>query len=306
MYIAPETLLNPEIQELVQESLNVSFIAIDESHVLCNWGNSFRPKYKQLSILKSLWDVPIVALTATLDNKGIEEVINSLKMKNVKKFIHNIDRPSIQYNIFYKTDLHKQMYQIIKSYPKDTFGIVYASTREKTEQIAVWLKSKGINCEAFHAGLPKKQKQIILDQYLNGQLNLIVATIAFGMGIDKSDIRYCIHSDAPTNMEAYMQESGRISRDGIPSEAYLLYDGHDIDFKIFLSRKSIKDPSRLNNTIKTIKSFSLFCENSSQCRRAKMLEFFNQVPDKCNNCDVCLQHNSIQESIDYRLQKSQN
>lgn len=271
---------------------------------MSNWGNSFRPKYKQLSKLKSLWDVPIIALTATLDTKGIEEVISTLNMKNVNKFIHNIDRPSIQYNIFYKTNLNSQMYQIIKSYPKETYGIIYAGTRDKTEQIAIWLKSKGINCEAFHAGLPKKKKQLILDQYLSGELNLIVATIAFGMGIDKSDIRYCIHSDVPTNMEAYMQESGRISRDGVPSEAYLLYDGNDVDFKIFLSRKSIKDPVRLSNTIKTIKSFSLFCENSSQCRREKMLEFFNQVPEKCNNCDICLQHNSIQESIDYRLSRS--
>lgn len=257
-----------------------------------------------MSKLKSLWDVPIIALTATLDTKGIEEVISVLNMKNTKKFIHNIDRPSIQYNIFYKTNLNNQMYQIIKSYPKETYGIIYAGTRDKTEQISVWLKSKGINCEAFHAGLPKKQKQLILDQYLSGELTLIVATIAFGMGIDKSDIRYCIHSDAPTNMEAYMQESGRISRDGVPSEAYLLYDENDINFKIFLSRKSIKDPIRLSNTIKTIKSFSLFCENSSKCRREKMLEFFNQVPDKCNNCDICLQHNSIQDSIDYRLSRS--
>lgn len=300
LYIAPETLLNPEVQELIQEYLTVSFIAIDEAHVLSNWGNSFRPKYRQLSSLKSIWDVPIIALTATLNNSGIDEVVSVLKMNKPNKFIHNVDRPSIQYNIFRRLDGKKQTLSIIQSYPKSTFGIVYAGTRAKTEDMALWLQSKGIKCEAFHAGLPKKVKLDILERYLNGSLKVIVATIAFGMGIDKPDIRYCIHVDSPTNMEAYMQESGRLSRDGIPSEAYLLFDESDTRLKIFLATKCTKDPSRLQNTINTIKSFARFCEDTSSCRRKKMLEFFDQSPDKCDNCDICLGHTSILDSITYK------
>lgn len=286
----------------VINNIKVSCIAIDESHTVSAYGNSFRPKYKKLGELKdSFPEIPFIALTATLSSEGVEDVIETLKLNTPVKYIHNLDRPSIQYNIFPKVNELTQITEIIRSYPVDSCGIVYCMTRDKTEQLAVYLNSKGIKCEAFHAGISKKNKKLILEQYVSGKLNLITATIAFGMGIDKSDVRYVIHSDVPSNMESYCQEVGRASRDGLPSEAFMLYSQSDIDKQKYLTRLSITNPLRLKIALSKINDFSQFCSEINHCRRVDILNYFDQSPEKCGNCDICLGFSNIKDALKHKI-----
>lgn len=242
-------------------------------------------------------NVPIIALTATLCTEGIKDVIDTLRLDDPKMFIHNLDRPSIQYNIVYKLNEIQQILDIVKKYNKKDCGIIYCMTRQKTEDLAEMLKSKGLNCEAYHAGLNKKEKASLLERYIKKDLNLLVATIAFGMGIDRSDVRYVVHTDVPSNMEAYVQEIGRASRDGLPSKAFMLYSKQDVDKQIWLLRQSVKHPARLQLNIQKIKNFKKFCEDASKCRREGILSYFDQTLDDCGNCDVCLNHQSLSDCL---------
>ncbi len=296
-YVAPETLMNEDLLVFLIEHVKVSFIAIDECHVVSVWGNSFRPAYRKLGELRqSFPNVPIAALTATLSPQGVEDVISTLQLDNPQKFIHSLDRKNIVYSIFSKTTETAQIHQLVKSFKPDECGIIYCMTKDKTEEIARLLNSYGISCKPYHAGLSKKVKDQVLKEYLDKSLNLITATIAFGMGIDRPDVRYVIHADAPTNIENYMQETGRLSRDGKLSHAYLLYSPNDIKTQLWMSQKSISHPDRLKLNNNKIKAFKEFCETNS-CRRVGMLAFFEQKPDKCGMCDICLKMNSVAESI---------
>ncbi len=296
-YVAPETLMNEELLVFLLKHVKVSFIAIDECHVVSVWGNSFRPTYRKLSELReSFPDVPMIALTATLSPTGITDVIDTLALDKPKMCIHNLDRPSIIYNIFHKTNETSQILQIVKEYGEKQCGIIYCMTKEKTEEVARFLSSRGIACRPYHAGLGKKVKAEVLEQYLNGSLNLITATIAFGMGIDRPDVRYVIHSDVPANIENYMQETGRLSRDGKLSQAYLLYSPTDIKTQVWMTQQSVKHPDRLKINITKIKAFKNFCETTT-CRRFNMLAFFDQAPDKCGTCDICLGYSTITENL---------
>ena len=186
LYVAPETLLNEDLIVFLLQTNTISCIAIDEAHVISTYGSSFRPKYKKLSELKDYFpDVPIIALTATLNKEGIEDVIKTLKLDTPNTFIHSIDRPSIQYNIFMKRDGSKQIMSIIDKY-KDQAGIIYCSTVGQVDEIATYLQYRGYNCKPYHSKLKKKEKEATLEEYLNGTLSIMVATIAFGMGIDKA------------------------------------------------------------------------------------------------------------------------
>lgn len=245
---------------------------------------------------ESFPDVPIAALTATLSPQGINDVIDTLALDDPNKFIHNLDRPSIIYNIFHKTTATSQILQIVKEYGPDSCGIIYCMTKEKTEEIARFLNSYGIKCKPYHAGLGKKVKSQILDEYLSGELNLITATIAFGMGIDRPDVRYVIHESVSANIENYMQETGRASRDGKLSQAYLLYSPTDIKTQLWMTQQSVKNPDRLRITTNKIKAFKNYCE-SNTCRRVGMLAFFDQVPDTCGTCDICLNYNTVTENL---------
>lgn len=169
-------------------------------------------------------------------------------------------------------------------------------TKDKTEEISQFLNSRGITCRPYHAGLGKKVKAEVLNDYLQGSLNLITATIAFGMGVDRPDVRYVIHESLPANIENYMQETGRLSRDGKLSQAYLLYSPVDVRTQQWMVQQSVKHPERLRININKIKAFKQFCETNT-CRRKNMLEFFNQVPDKCGTCDICLGYGSIAENL---------
>lgn len=260
-------------------------------------GNSFRPTYKKLSELReSFPDVPMAAYTATLSPVGVNDVIATLTLEQPEMFIHNLDRPSIVYNIFHKTNENSQIYQIVKEYGENQCGIIYCMTKDKTEEIARFLNSRGIACQPYHAGLGKKVKASVLENYLNGSLNLITATIAFGMGIDRSDVRYVVHADLPANIENYMQETGRLSRDGKLSQAYLLYSPSDVKTQLWMAQQSIKHPDRLRINHNKIKTFKNFCETVS-CRRQGMLAFFGQVPESCNMCDICLGYDTVTQNL---------
>lgn len=299
LYIAPETLMKDDVLSFLKDNCTVSFIAVDECHVVSFWGNSFRPSYRRLGQLKTHFpNIPFAALTATLSTQGIEDVIKTLGLSGNNKFIHNLDRPSINYNIHLKLREHIQILDIVKKYGIDKCGIIYCSTVKKTLEIAQYLNSKGFKCDAFNSKISKADKTRILTEYMSGQSNLIVATIAFGMGLDRADVRYVIHTDAPANIENYMQETGRLSRDGLPSEAYLLYDSKDINFNKRLLTKSIRDKVVLNININKINQFKLFCE-SKTCRRIKLLSFFDQTVKTCGNCDICLNHHTIPDRLKY-------
>lgn len=238
----------------------------------------------------------MAAYTATLNTRGIKDVKEALGLISPVDFIHSLDRPSIMYNIFHKTNENAQVYQIVKGYGVSQCGIIYCMTKSKTEEISKFLNSKGIQCKPYHAGLGKKVKAKLLSEYLDGSLNLIAATIAFGMGIDRPDVRYVIHADAPANIENYMQETGRLSRDGKLSQAYMLYSPSDIKTQLWMATQSIKHPDRLRINLNKIKSFKNFCESTS-CRRVNLLSFFDQSPDNCNTCDVCLGYSTITENL---------
>lgn len=297
LYIAPETLLNEELIVFLLQTNKISFIAVDESHVISSWGTSFRPKYKKLSELKEYFEnVPIIALTATLNSIGIQEVIDTLKLDNPVKFIHSLDRPSIQYNVFFKTDNRKQIISIVENH-KNQSGIIYCSTVSQVDDLSTYLQFKGFNCKPFHSKLKKKDKEETLNNYLNNEIDIIVATIAFGMGIDKSNIRYVIHNNMPSSVDAYLQETGRASRDGKSSIAYLLYDDSDRGLYEFLWSKTIKYPDTLKILRTQIKKLDNILTNTSLCRRKLLLKEFDQDITDCGNCDICLNHNTLKDAL---------
>lgn len=288
LYVAPETLLNENLINFLIEEATITAIAIDECHVVSTWGNNFRPKYKQLGMLKTLFpNIPTIALTATLCPEGQQDVIDILQLNNPNIFIHNLDRPNIRPHVIYKLNEKVQLLRLLSIYKSTDCGIIYCSTKDKTEEVARFLNSKNIKCEPFHAGMKVTDKRRIQEEYVTKKLNLIVATIAFGMGIDRSDVRYVIHINTPANMENYLQEIGRNGRDGKGSESYLLYDPSDIGKTSWMIKQSIKDPVRLKINQNKLYNFKNFCE-AGLCRRVLMLSYFNQKISQCNNCDICL------------------
>ena len=297
LYVAPETLLNEDLIVFLLQTNTISCIAIDEAHVISTYGSSFRPKYKKLSELKDYFpDIPIIALTATLNKKGIDDVIETLKLDTPNTFIHSIDRPSIQYNVFMKRDGSKQIMSIINKY-KDKAGIIYCSTVGQVDEIATYLQYRGYNCKPYHSKLKKKEKEATLEEYLNGTLSIMVATIAFGMGLDKSDIRFVIHNNLPSSVDAYLQETGRASRDGLSSSAYLLYDDADKGLYSFLWSKTIKNPEALKMQHMHLRKLDNILLNNSNCRRKMLLREFGEEIDDCNNCDVCLDHQTLKDAL---------
>lgn len=297
LYIAPETLLNEELLVFLLQTNNISLIAIDECHVISSWGTSFRPKYRKLAELKDYFpDIPFIALTATLNKIGTQDVIDTLKMDSPVKFIHSLDRPSIQYNVFMKTDSNKQIVSIIDRHINKA-GIIYCSTVSQVDELCTYLQYKGYNCKPYHSKLKKKEKETILDDYLKGDIDIIVATIAFGMGIDKVDIRFVIHNNLPSSVDAYLQETGRAARDGKKSSAYLLYDSDDKGLYKFLWNKTIKNPVALKIVNTQLEKLDNILTNTYQCRRKLLLKEFDEDIEDCGNCDVCLNYYTLKDSL---------
>ena len=293
IYIAPERLSSGLITFIsFLKTLNVSLFAIDEAHCISHWGHDFRPDYLLLSILKEKFpDVPIIALTATADKLTRGDIIEKLNLKKPQLFISSFNRSNIRYIIEEKDDHYNKILEFVKSHI-DESGIIYCLSRNNTEELAEKLVGNGCHAAAYHAGLSPDVRNKRQEQFKRDEIKIIVATIAFGMGIDKSNVRYVIHSNVPKNIEGYYQETGRAGRDGLPSHALLFYSTSDIlKLKSFVSVDG--NPEQTKIMLKKLNQMADFCSSYS-CRREFLLNYFDEkFSGPCGNCDICLGSISI-------------
>ncbi|HSH43826.1 MAG TPA: DNA helicase RecQ [Arenicellales bacterium] len=288
LYIAPERLLQPGTLERLARC-PVSMIAIDEAHCVSQWGHDFRQDYLNLNLLRERFPgVPRLALTATADARTREEILRRLELDDARLFIAGFDRPNIRYTVQTKRDARRQLLQFLSS-RRGQSGIVYCMSRKKVESIAQWLCEQGFDALPYHAGLAAETRQHHQQRFLREDAVVIVATIAFGMGIDKPDVRFVAHLDLPKSIEAYYQETGRAGRDGEPAEAWMVYGLQDV-----VRLRQMLDESRAGEAQKRVERQKLdallgWCEVTT-CRRRALLEYFNDSLDgDCGNCDICLQ-----------------
>jgi len=288
VYCAPERLLTEQTLELLH-SVDISLFAIDEAHCVSQWGHDFRPEYLGLSQLHQQFPgVPRMALTATADERTRREVVERLALESAVTYVDSFDRPNIRYQIGLKDSPSLQLIDFLKqSHPEDS-GIVYCLSRKKTESIAELLTKAGRIALPYHAGLDQDTRRKNQMRFLREEGLIIVATIAFGMGIDKPDVRFVAHLDLPKSIEAYYQETGRAGRDGLPADAWMVYGMIDA-----ITQRSFIDQSDSDETHKRIERGKLnallgLCETTA-CRRGVLLQYFgDHYPDKCGNCDTCL------------------
>ncbi len=290
LYIAPERIPsnNTAFVKFVQE-IGVTLFAIDEAHCISAWGHDFRPEYLKLAVLKEHFpQVPVIALTASADKHTQSDILARLMIPHAAVFISSFNRPNISYYIKPKKDTLSQIIHYIMQRKNDC-GIIYALSRNSTEDIAYELKKVGISAAHYHAGLSADKRAQVQEAFQRDTIKVIVATIAFGMGIDKSNVRYVMHYDVPKNMEGYYQETGRAGRDGLKSDAILYYSKGDIiKLKNFVGQDD--NPEQLKITLQKLRKMEAFCE-AEQCRRQMLLEYFGEKTSAyCGNCDYCLEH----------------
>ncbi len=289
LYIAPERLINPRMLGIMSH-IKIALFAIDEAHCVSQWGHDFRPEYHKLAILHERFpDVPRIALTATADQATRTEIINQLGLEQARIFISGFDRPNITYRINQYQNQRDQLLKFLQREHRSDSGIVYCLSRKKVENIAAWLSSKGFNALPYHARLPNNVREQNQNRFLNEENIIIVATIAFGMGIDKPDVRFVAHLDLPKSIEAYYQETGRAGRDGLPATAWMSYGLQNI-----VTLRQMLDASEASESQKRIERYKLdtmlgLCEIVS-CRRQTLLGYFgDQLDEPCGNCDNCLE-----------------
>ena len=288
LYVAPERLVQKRTIELLQ-SVEINLFAIDEAHCVSQWGHDFREDYLRLEILCELFpSVPRIALTATADPTTRQEIVDRLHLGQSNQFVSSFDRPNIHYNIIEKKDARKQLLTFIHGHHLRAAGIVYCSSRKRVEETASWLVGKGIKALPYHAGMSSDARLINQRRFLDEDAIVMVATIAFGMGIDKPDVRFVAHLDMPKSIESYYQETGRAGRDGLKAEAWMVYGFQDVAW----IRQRLME-SEANDDFKRVEWRRLntmlgLCEVSS-CRRNVVLEYFGEkVSDPCERCDNCI------------------
>jgi ATP-dependent DNA helicase RecQ len=287
LYVAPERLLTQRCFDLLQDS-QIALFAIDEAHCVSQWGHDFRPEYIRLSVLHEHFpNVPRIALTATADQLTRDEIIHRLALNEAAQFVSSFDRPNIRYQIVEKTNGRKQLLDFITAEHAGDSGIVYCLSRKKVEETAEFLNEHGVRSLAYHAGMEHAVRADNQARFLREDNIVMVATIAFGMGIDKPDVRFVCHLDLPKSIEGYYQETGRAGRDGMPASAWMSYGLQDV----VLQRRMI-DESEADENFKRVLSAKLdsmlgLCETLS-CRRVRLLEYFGEPATPCGNCDTCL------------------
>ncbi|GGE73504.1 ATP-dependent DNA helicase RecQ [Streptosporangium jomthongense] len=288
LYCAPERLIQPRTLELLHGA-SISLFAIDEAHCVSQWGHDFRSDYLQLAVLASEFpEVPRIALTATADERTRKEIAERLSLTEARHFISSFDRPNIQYRIAPKTNANKQLLDFIKAEHEGDCGIVYCLSRNKVDATAKMLMQNGYTALPYHAGLPAADRANHQERFLREDGVIIVATIAFGMGIDKPDVRFVAHLDLPKSLEAYYQETGRAGRDGKPSTAWMVYGLQDV-----IKLRQMLEASQGNDHFKRIERQKLdamlgLCE-VTRCRRQVLLNYFgDKLDNPCGNCDTCL------------------
>jgi ATP-dependent DNA helicase RecQ len=290
LYVAPERLMTTRFLEFL-DTTNIALFAIDEAHCVSQWGHDFRPEYTQLSILAQRFpNIPRIALTATADEPTRNDIIKHLALEQAKVFITSFDRPNICYRVVQKDNARRQLLNFLETEGhKGDAGVVYCLSRKKVEEVATWLNQQGWLALPYHAGLDNEIREQHQNRFLREEGIIIVATIAFGMGIDKSNVRFVAHLDLPKSLEAYYQETGRGGRDGLAANAWMAYGLQDV---IMLRR--MLDSSEANEQQKRIERHKLesmlgYCEMSS-CRRQALLHYFGDNLEKpCGNCDICLE-----------------
>ena len=298
LYVAPERLLgaNNLLNDL--KNLNVALFAIDEAHCISHWGHDFRPEYLVLGQLKKQFPaVPIIALTATADALTRKDIIQKLEVVAYTVYENSFNRPNISYYVKPKRNYFDQLVDFLEDH-KDDSGIIYCLSRASTEKLAADLREEGYAAAAYHAGLERNVKEKNQDEFLKDEIKIIVATIAFGMGIDKSNVRFVVHVDLPKNIEGYYQETGRAGRDGLPSEAILFYSAGDV-FKLKSFAQVEGNAAQSKVMLKKLDQMSALCE-TRQCRRKYLLNYFDEpAPNFCGSCDVCL---SEEEKVDATIE----
>lgn len=289
LYVAPERLLEERFYNWLKNNVKISMFAIDEAHCVSQWGHDFRPEYIKLSILGNDYpNIPRIALTATANEVTKKEIIEKLNLESAKTFISGFDRPNITYYVEEKNDENKQLLNFLKNNYKEETGIIYCLSRKKTEETAKLLNSYGFNAMPYHAGLSQEVRTNNLNTFLEEEGIIMVATVAFGMGIDKPNVRFVFHMDIPSSIEAYYQETGRAGRDGDPSIAFMLYGLKDVVLRQGMLDKSNAEKIYKNVDQNNLNSMFSFCE-VSECRRSVLLNYFGDKSiKKCGNCDNCL------------------
>jgi ATP-dependent DNA helicase RecQ len=296
LYVAPERLVGGEIQFLrFLEEINVSLFAIDEAHCISQWGHDFRPEYRVLSQLKEKFpSIPIIALTATADALTKKDIIEQLHITNYRVFENSFNRPNIYYYIKPKKGYYDALVDYLEEHKTDS-GIIYCLSRMATENLAKDLVADGFSAAAYHAGLDKTTRDERQDLFLKDDIKIMVATIAFGMGINKSNVRFVVHADLPKNLEGYYQETGRAGRDGLHSEAVLFYGAGDV-IKLRGFAQVENNPEQTKILLKKLDQMVQLCETRA-CRRKYLLNYFGeQAPDYCGSCDNCLSKPELQDS----------
>jgi ATP-dependent DNA helicase RecQ len=288
LYMAPERLLNPHMLKLLEQS-DIALFAIDEAHCVSQWGHDFRKEYQQLSMLHERYpDVPRIALTATADQRTRIEIIEQLALQEASVFINSFDRPNIQYTITEASNSRDALLRFLSENHTDDAGIVYCLSRKNVEATAEWLNEQGRTALPYHAGLPQHVRLRNQQRFLREDGLIIVATIAFGMGIDKPDVRFVAHLNLPKNIESYYQETGRAGRDGLPANAWMTYGLKDvINLRLFTENSDSDEMFKRVMHQKTDAMLGL-CELTT-CRRQAMLAYFDEdMAEPCGNCDNCL------------------
>ncbi len=287
LYVAPERLMLPGFLDDLQR-WNVNLIAIDEAHCISEWGHDFRPEYRQISSLRELFpNVPFMALTATATERVRADIVKQLHLHEPQVYVASFNRPNLTYRVLAKSGAYEQVLDFVRSRPKES-GIVYCQARKTAESVALKLNEDGVPARAYHAGLPGDERSRNQELFLRDEVRVICATIAFGMGINKPNVRFVIHHDLPKNVEGYYQETGRAGRDGLPSECVLLFSAGDVvKQKGFIEEKP--DPHEQQIAREQLQQMVHYAE-ISECRRASLLDYFGEeFPEtNCSGCDNCL------------------
>lgn len=289
LYVAPERLVQPRMLEVL-DAVEIALFAIDEAHCVSQWGHDFRADYLELALLEERYpSVPRIALTATADARTREEIALRLGLKHAQHFIAGFDRPNIRYRIAEKTNPRAQLLKFLTAEHRHDAGIVYCLSRKKVEDTAHWLTTQGFKALPYHAGLDRETRALHQARFQREEGVIIVATIAFGMGIDKPDVRFVAHLDLPKNIEAYYQETGRAGRDGEPANAWLIYGLQDVIKLRQMLESGDGDEAHKRQEQHRLNAMLGLCEVTS-CRRQVLLAYFDEALDSpCGNCDTCLE-----------------
>ena len=287
LYVAPERLLTDRCLELLASS-KLALFAIDEAHCVSQWGHDFRPEYIKLAVIAERFPgVPRIALTATADALTRKEIVARLHLQNAREFISSFDRPNIRYRINEKISARKQLLEFIKTEHPGDAGIVYCLSRNTVDETAEFLAGNGINALPYHAGLDSSTRESNQNRFIREDGVVMVATIAFGMGIDKPDVRFVAHIDLPKSIEGYYQETGRAGRDGLPADAWMVYGLSDVVQQRWMIDQSEGDAAYKRIVTSKLDAILGLCETTS-CRRVALLDYFDESSKSCDNCDNCL------------------